>query len=229
MSASIFFKEGVDSYLADLDAASGVIGGFTKSGLPGEAAPDMRTALAPAGFDARVACMQQVHGSHVKIVSEPGIYAVSDGLFTAARNLAVVVRTADCLPLIFYSERLKMTGVVHMGWRSASAGILRKTGIDLSSFLCIAGVGMRACCYEVGEEFLDKQLLADFLSRKEGKLYLDPVAFARAQLVGEGMRENNFIDLGICSRCSDKGFHSHRRTGTAHRTLSFALMRDAGN
>lgn len=199
-----------------------VIAGFTSPALKGDVPSEMPQVLASLGKRSKLAYMKQVHGPDVKLIGQPGIYEC-DGLFTKESDLALVVRTADCLPLIFYSEKTRAVGVVHMGWRSAAAGILEYIPFDLSSFICAAGVGLRSCCYRVGDDFLENPRMKAFVTRRENNYYFDPIDFARRSLIRNGLSESNFFDAGDCSFCSGETFHSHRRTGTADRTLSFIV------
>jgi YfiH family protein len=199
-----------------------VIAGFTSGALKGDVPSEMPQVLSSLGKGSKLAFMKQIHGPDVKLIEEPGVYEC-DGLFTMKSDLALVVRTADCLPLVFYSEKRRAVGVVHMGWRSAAAGILEYIPFDLASFICVAGAGLRACCYQVGDDFLENPRMKTFVTRRQKSYYFDPIDFARRGLVRNGLRESNFFDAGDCSFCSGEGFHSHRRTGTTDRTLSFIV------
>ncbi len=199
-----------------------VIAGFTSPAIKGDVPSDIPQVLASLGKDAKLAHMKQVHGPDVKMIESPGVYEC-DGLFTRESDLALIVRTADCLPLVFYSEKARAVGVVHMGWRSAAAGILEYIPFDLSSFTCVAGVGLRSCCYRVGDDFMENLRMKRFVTRRENSYYFDPIDFARRSLIRNGLRESNFFDAGDCSFCSGEEFHSHRRTGAADRTLSFIV------
>jgi hypothetical protein len=173
-------------------------------------------------LSSRISFMNQIHSGIVNRIDEPGVYE-GDGLFTDREDNLLVVRTADCLPLIFESKKLNIIGVVHMGWRSAKEGVLENIPYELSSFRVCAGVGLRSCCFEVGEEFYSYGLKLSSLSRKEGKVYFDPLLFARAVLTHKGLKENNFLDIGICSFCSKEDFFSYRKDKTSSRTLSFIM------
>lgn len=199
-----------------------VIAGFTSGALKGDVQSEMPQVLNSLGKNSELAYMKQIHGPDVKLIEDPGVYEC-DGLFTRKSDLALVVRTADCLPLVFYSEKTRAVGVVHMGWRSAAAGILEYIPFELSSFICVAGVGLRACCYRVGDDFLENDRMKRFVTRRQKNYYFDPIDFARRSLVRNGLRESNFFDAGDCSFCSGEEFHSHRRTGATDRTLSFIV------
>ena len=57
--------------------------------------------------------------------SEPAIQA--DGSDTRQDNLACVVMTADCLPVLFCDQSGEQIAAVHAGWRGLAGGILHKT------------------------------------------------------------------------------------------------------
>ena len=211
------------AYLVGALSSDGVVAGFTKPAIEGDPGREMHKALSFLDKKFDLAYMKQVHGSDVQKIKEPGVYTC-DGIFTDVKGLTLVVRTADCLPLVFYSRKENAAGVVHMGWRSARDGILENIPYDLSSFKVIAGVGMRRCCYEVGSEFLDYTVMKPYIQARNNKYYFDAPAFARKTLMSKGLKEENFLDVDICSYCSDQKFFSHRKTATPNRTLSFILL-----
>ena len=211
------------AYIWDGVFPDNITSGFTSPAFKGDVESDMPDVLSSVGRKAGLAHMKQVHGAEVKTISSPGLY-VCDGIFTSSPDTALVVRTADCLPLVLYSDKENIAGVVHMGWRSAVTGILDNIGYDLSSFSCIAGIGLRPCCYRVGEEFLENERTKAFVVRRNKWCYFNAVEFARKNLMDKGLSDTRFFDAGVCSYCSDENFHSHRRTGSLDRTLSFILM-----
>ena len=190
--------------------------GFTKSEVIGILPDDIQD-LFPG---CKVAFMEQVHGGKVLSIGESGKH-VCDGIFTANTDLVLVVKTADCLPLIFFSAKNKMIGVVHMGWRSAEKGILGNIDIDLKDFIVVAGPGLRKCCYEVGEKFSRYKDLSGYILEKNNSFYFDPILFAKNKLEEKGLKKENFFDFSICSLCSEFGIPSYRKTKTTSRTLSF--------
>jgi YfiH family protein len=49
-----------------------------------------------------------------------------DGLVTFQPNTALVIRTADCVPIFCYSKIRPMVALIHAGWRGALNGISEK-------------------------------------------------------------------------------------------------------
>jgi YfiH family protein len=201
----------------------GVIAGFTKPSLEGRHPYiDTPTALSFLEREIDVSYMKQVHGAVVHRVNLGGMY-VGDGLITGSKGLTLAVKTADCMPVILSSHEMGVTGVVHMGWRSAKDGILENVGDDLSTFVAASGPALRKCCYEVGREFFEYERVKPFLEERDGRIFFDSVSFVKNELMKRGLKEENFFDAGLCSFCSPGAFHSHRRTKTKNRTISFIL------
>lgn len=204
------------------------LAGFTKNSLAGNPPQDIQTALSFSGKKFKVAYLNQIHSAKVLSVDQGGCYE-GDALFTKFLDLVLVVKTADCLPLFFESKKLGVIGVVHMGWRSAKKGILDNVAYDLSSFKVMAGVGLRKTCYEVGDDLLSHKPFSPFIEKTSRGgvtpplLNFDPIGFAKNKLISRGLKEDNFIDLDICSFCSEDNFFSCRRGDVNSRTLSFIL------
>jgi len=208
-------------FINNLPLDFSVTAGFTKPVIEGI---DVRNDIKRIFVNCDVSYLNQIHSSSVYNAERPGVYT-ADGITTRVRNIVVVIRTADCLPIFVFDNKNKKIGLIHMGWRSAEAGILDNIDIDFKYSYVVAGVGLRKCCYEVGGKFLHIEGLSSFIEKRNQKLYLDIISFARNVLLRHGLQENNFYDLGICSLCDKNKFFSYRRDKTAKRTLSFAVIR----
>lgn len=157
---------------------------------------------------------RQVHGARVELVagerpagSEP---PEVDGLATYAAGTALLVLTADCLPVAVLGNRA--VAMLHAGWRGLADGILeegvralRELGDDGELHAAI-GPGAGGCCYEVGPE-----VNAAF-GRPAERARIDLKAIARERLHAAGVAQVH--DVGLCTICSDPSlFFSHRRDG----------------
>ncbi|MBD3246609.1 MAG: hypothetical protein GF333_06305 [Candidatus Omnitrophica bacterium] len=192
--------------------------GFSGPGVFGAVPQDLES-LPEVPQESGHAFLRQVHGGCVHHFTDAGS-RTGDGLFTARPGLILTIRTADCLPLYFVKKAGSLVGLVHMGWRSAAAGILGRVPGPLAEFQVIAGIGLRRCCYEVARSFLDGPLAGSVHSRG-GKLFFDPVSFASAFLRKRGLANEDFISFEVCSRCSPMSFPSYRRNRGAARTISY--------
>lgn len=154
---------------------------------------------------------RQVHGSRVeRRATAGGALSEADGQATAARELAALVLTADCLPVAVIGEHA--VAMLHAGWRGLADGVLeegvealRELG-DAGALHAAIGPGAGGCCYEVGAE-----VHAAFgYEARRGKVDLKEIG--RERLEAAGVEQVH--DVGICTMCSDpKLFFSHRRDG----------------
>ena len=198
-----------------------VIAGFTKPALKGILPHDVHTALSFLNRKLSVSFLNQPHSATIQYIEEPGLYD-GDALFSRLKSNVLAVKTADCLPIFLSSSKLDTIGLVHVGWRSAKDDILNNIKFNLSSFRAALGVGLRKCCFKVGEDFLSFNNLFPFLQKRDGELYFDPVDFAKETLIKKGLKKG-ISDTGICSFCSGRDFFSYRKNKTSLRTLSFIL------
>lgn len=186
---------------------------------------EARTTLSDAFGKAAVFLPVQVHGDHVaKAPIEPSCQA--DALL-AERGLSspsiVAIRTADCVPVMFFSKRY--VTIVHAGWRGLAAGILESALAHDESFShALVGPCARACCYEVGPEVvtaldLPRQLQA-FAEGDRCMLDLQEIARYRISRTAPGM---HIETAGICTIC-DSRFASFRRDKGDERNISFILV-----
>lgn len=112
----------------------------------------------------------QVHGKHIVISESPRPpeqkHQPADGIFTSNPDVTLMMRFADCVPLVFHDPVKQVVGIVHAGWqgtmlqigREAVERIAEHYGSDPADL--VVGIGPSICgkCYEVGEE-VRKQFL----------------------------------------------------------------------
>ena len=178
-----------------------------------------RRRLADAiGVDPEQATMAlQVHGGRVAEAQPLGIvrpgtpYERCDGLWSDRPGRAMLLLTADCLPVaLARGDAEPRLAVLHVGWRGLLEGIVAAGAAAVANGTLVAGIGpgIGPCCYEVGEE-----VAAPFRDRfgsdvvRGRKLDL-PLATERA------LREAGCADVeasGLCTACDPELFFSHRR------------------
>ena len=179
------------------------------------------------GVDA-VATMRQVHGADVAWAM-PGLVPEADALLTYTPNVAVLVRVADCVPIVLATEERDTVGVVHAGRRGLVAGVVpAATRIlqDRGRGTVTAWVGPHICgrCYE-----LDADTAAEVTAAVppaasttwSGTPAADLGAGATAQLQELGATVH---DLGGCT-LEDDQFFSFRRNGASQRQGALVVLR----
>lgn len=167
----------------------------------------------------RLFAAYQVHGRAVTVVdgsSEPRPRC--DVLMTQSSEKALMLRYADCTPVLLADPRQKAVAAVHAGWRgsavrAASAAVeAMQSAFGSRPEDIVAGIGpaIGPCCYEVGEDvhqaFSDRPWLLN--QRK-----LDLWEANRQALLEAGVPKDNIEVAGICTRCQSERFFSHRANG----------------
>lgn len=162
----------------------------------------------------RIAQGRQVHEAVVARVAGPGPIADGvDGCATGEARLALLVLTADCLPVALAADGA--VAMVHAGWRGLAGGILEEGVRALHDVggagpvTAAVGPGAGGCCYEVGDEV--RAAFADVPEAHDGRM-LDLKVVAAARLRAAGVETVH--DAGLCTMCGDPSlFFSHRRDG----------------
>ncbi len=160
----------------------------------------------------------QRHGANVTradargIVTPGTVYDHCDGLWTDERERAMLLLTADCMPIALAraNEDRPALAILHAGWRGLLAGIVGAgvRAIGARSLAAAIGPSIGPCCYEVGEE-----VAAPFLEAfgadvvRDGKL--DLWTSAERALRAAGVERVDRTDL--CTSCHSDRFFSHRR------------------
>ncbi len=158
---------------------------------------------------------RQVHERRVRVVGagEPvgSMMSDSDGIATARRDIACVVRTADCVPIALVSAQA--VAMLHGGWRGLAAGVVEEgvralRELGATDIQAAIGPHARVCCYETGDEV---QAAFEHLGPavRQGR-HVDLEAVSRALLEQQEVREVHAV--GACTICSPAGaFWSYRR------------------
>lgn len=169
--------------------------------------------LAPG---AAVADMSQVHGATVAL-AEAGVRPEADALVTDRADVVLVVRVADCVPVLLADDDGRCVAAVHAGRQGLLKGVVPaavRRMRDLGAGEITAWVGPRVCgaCYEVPAQLQAEVLAAVPAARAtsaSGTPALDIGAGVLAQLEKAGVRTH---DVGTCTRESPD-LYSHRRDG----------------
>jgi YfiH family protein len=164
-----------------------------------------------------------------------------DALWTDAKNSALAIKVADCLPVSIIDPKNSVIANIHSGWRGTVQNITAATlaAIGGAPQFAFLGPTIRVCCFEVGEE-VALQFDAQFVDRSLGpKPHVDIAALTTAVLRAHGIE--NIIDTGLCTRCGNGVarllggsvtekpnnlateqpiFHSHRRDKRSGRNLA---------
>ncbi|WP_420109282.1 peptidoglycan editing factor PgeF [Mycolicibacter arupensis] len=177
----------------------------------------------------RLVWMNQVHGDQVVRVDEPREGAVdqTDALVTTVPRLAMVVVTADCVPVLMADARAGVVAAVHAGRVGAQRGVVVRTletmlsaGARVGDVSVLLGPAVSGLHYEVPAAMADEVEAALPGSRtvtSAGTPGLDLRAGIARQL-----RELGVVAIDADPRCTaaDPKLFSHRRDGLTGRLAS---------
>lgn len=148
----------------------------------------------------------------------------TDGLLTGKENVALVIKFADCTPIVLYDPIEKVQAIVHSGWRG-TVGEISKIAIDkmvndfdvkLENILAYVGPSIDQENYEVGAEVYEAFSMnpdRDVFFKPHGEKYLLDMSLANIQLLLQaGLKEEN-IEVEKASTFISKDLHSARQEG----------------
>lgn len=190
------------------------------------------------GVDAKsIISVSQIHSSNIRRVTYEnkgeGFYIDEkescDGYVTAESDITLGIRTADCVPILFYAPPSGdfdgAVAAIHAGWRGTALGIAKKAidelcliGAEVSNIKAAIGPSIGSCCYTVRSDFYESfkntagQTLTDefVLPVGEDRWVADLKGANRRILEERGVLPENIDICDICTCCEPKEFYSHR-------------------
>ncbi len=149
-------------------------------------------------------------------------YPDCDGLILTNKEQAVFLNFADCTPVIIYDKKLNIGAVSHAGWRGTAGKIsvltvrkmVEEFGSKLTDLKAAIGPAISFCCYNVGEDVLEKLLstISDtdgVWENRNGEYFVDLKEINRRQLNEAGVEQ---VDVcPYCTVCDNDMFFSYRK------------------
>lgn len=184
-------------------------------------AAQLRAVLDDFAPDDALADLHQVHGAEVVTIEGdvPSGRPDADAVVTAAPGVTLLVRAADCVPVLLADPAARVVGAAHAGRLGMERGVVTATVArmrDLGAGEITGWIGPHICggCYEVPADLRDQvaaTVPASHATTSWGTPSLDLGAGIRAQLAAAGV---TVVDAGRCTRESPD-LHSFRRDGAA--------------
>jgi len=212
--------------VAFTDRHGGVSGGpFASLNLAIEGGDDpesveenLRRVAAKFNADGPLVGMRQVHGAVAEVVADSARTPVCDGLVTTASGVALLVRVADCVPVLVADVEAGVVGAAHAGRKGVASGIVPATisriRVQGAVGPLVAWVGPHICgrCYEVPESMRDEvasAVPAAYSTTSWGTPALDLGAAVAAQL---SALDVEVVDASRCTK-EHEDLYSFRRDG----------------
>ena len=175
---------------------------------------------------------RQIHSDIVRAVTAQdhcGIdhyeYPECDALITATKDVALMVFTADCTPILLHDPITGAVGAIHAGWRGTAADIAGKTvramaehyGARPENIRAAIGPNIGGCCFETDADVPRAMVAAlgekaeKYIRAENEKYYVNLKAINAEFLRRAGVEKIEISDA--CTMCQHQRFWSHRITG----------------
>jgi len=190
---------------------------------PGLRAENLRLVLADFAPDGVLADLHQVHGAQVADAdpdTDPDTGRPRcDGVVTDRRGVVLMVRAADCVPVLLADSDAAVVGAAHAGRQGLAVGIVPATVARMrqrGARQITGWIGPHVCgaCYEVPSPLRDEvgaRVPQAVGTTSWGTPSLDLGAGIRAQLEADDV---TVVDAARCTRESPD-LYSFRRDGAA--------------
>ena len=181
---------------------------------------DTLSFLSALGSSFSLISAKQIHSNNIAIISEPKMIfghrdeiPDTDSFISDRKNILLMVKTADCQPVLMYDPVKHVIANVHSGWRGTIQNIAGKTVSHLVSDFgsrpqdILVGIGpsLGPCCSEFNERDKDfKGFESYFLN--ENKVDLRKITI-------DHLRETGVFSIecsDICTQCFQSDFFSYR-------------------
>lgn len=166
---------------------------------------------------------RQVHSNNIAIAHDNGInfYDDTDGLI-GAKGDVLVIKSADCLPVIVYDCVNKRIAAVHSGWKGTANSIVKEAiqklmglGSRTEDLKIYVGPHIQKNSFEVMDDVKDvfekNFSYEDIIFKKDETHYLiDLGQVVKCDAMSLGVKEEN-IYISSVDTVTDQHFHSYRR------------------
>jgi len=159
---------------------------------------------------------EQVHGSSVAVITNLNDNVCADALLTRSEQIMLVVKTADCLPVLINDPVKKVVGTVHAGRKGTLEQILSKA---LSIMSVIYHSQMEQVILHFGPHITMEHY------EIEPGLKFDILGQNIKQASQAGIKTENMIISGYCTYFDNDKFYSYRKEQqTSLRNYSFIKL-----
>jgi len=166
-----------------------------------------------------VYCLDQVHSDRIVLAQDirSGDIPEADAIISRNIDDVLCVRTADCVPVLAWSDEARLIAAIHAGWRGLALGIVEKTiramgtlgAVDIHASI---GPAIGRCCYEVKTDVVEA-LGVEPQTNGRGSLFVDLQEVAASRLIRTGVDPQAIDVKALCTSCNKDSFFSFRRQG----------------
>jgi len=178
----------------------------------------------------KIVILEQIHSTNINFFNSKTDSILekisdSDGVITKDKETILIVRNADCLPLIFVEKEEGIIGISHQGWRGSIKRMAQKmvdkmveVGAKKKKIRVAFGPAISFCCYNIDEDryYQFKEEFDEYsdkiFSYRERKIFLNLSLLNYLQLKEKGLEKKNIDFFPFCTKCDKKRFFSFRRS-----------------
>ncbi|MBQ9467382.1 MAG: peptidoglycan editing factor PgeF [Clostridia bacterium] len=227
--------------VSTLPHLSGLNLGRNRGDAPGNPEKNLSLFLDAAGLPPRAVQAKQIHSdilAYANGASDPDGVRELDGFYTDLAGVTLLVKVADCLPILLCDRESGAVAAVHAGWRGSAKRIAAKgvealvsLGAKRERIAAAIGPSIGKCCFEVRDDFIAAFLseagahAGRYIETRGGRTYADLQSFNRDVLTGAGVPEDAIDVSPECTCCRPDLFFSHRYTGGLRGTMGAAIAK----
>lgn len=163
------------------------------------------------------------------------IFEESDGLVTDGDDIALLIKFADCTPVVLFDPVQRVQAIVHSGWRGTAEKISVKALDQMISnlscrkedIIAFVGPSIDQENYEVGSEVyeaFEHIESRDTFFKQTGEKYLMDMSAANVQLLLDAGINENQIEISKETTYTNDNLHSARKEGTDYQLNAMITM-----
>ena len=185
---------------------------------------NMARLVSAMGFStSQLAQVKQIHSARVLRVDHPvDAHDEADAMITDKSGLLMLMRFADCVPILFHDPVNKAVGIAHAGWQGTIKGVVKQVVLEMGRAFgsdpgqIFAGIGpaIGPDHYQIGPDVLDlvegvyQEQARDILIKNGDDVKLDLWKANKMNLEEVGVKKVSVS--GICTGCNLDHWYSHR-------------------
>lgn len=182
---------------------------------------------------------RKIKQTHSDIFVENSVELVeADAHFTTFKNTALLISSADCLPILVYCHQTERVASIHAGWKGVSNQIVFKslkkliaTGSTEKKFSFWIGPHIQQNSFEIEFAVLQQLKISaynlklnQYSQEKDQKYYVDLNQIVSSQITAASKKENFKWFSNIDTKTNNNYWSYRREKDKAGRNLSFITL-----
>lgn len=149
-----------------------------------------------------------------------------DAYVTNCRNIATLITTADCNPIIIYDPKKNVLSNVHSGWKgtlkkvylNAIDVMIDRFNSNVEDLIFCIGPSIKKCCFTSKEKEFKEKFTSTwdeeekYIYYEEGSdiFHIDLAYVIKEDIIKRGIKKENIAICDICTMCNNNDFYSYR-------------------